>query len=98
MARYNQRPPQVDAIQLRDDTWAEIQATVLDPADDIETITAADATDTCGDPGPDYLAVAVTTVHGERVRFTHGDWIVIHGPRAFVCFTPDRFTALYAPA
>lgn len=98
MDRYNTRPPQVDAIQLRDSTWAEIQATLLEPADDIRTITAAEATDTCGDPGPDYLAVTITTIHGEQVSVVHGDWIVLRGRRGWQRLTPEAFAAAYEPA
>lgn len=95
--RFTLRPPQVDAIQLRVATWAEIRSVITVSDADIRTITAAEATDTCGDLGPDYIAFSALTVHRERVAFAHGDWIVFHSPNAFRRFTPADFAATYAP-
>ncbi|MFF7249627.1 hypothetical protein ACFZBU_37660 [Embleya sp. NPDC008237] len=68
------------------------------PDDDVCTITADEATDTCGDPGPEYIAFSAVTVHGERLEFAHGDWIVVMGPRVFQRFTPSEFAAAYEQA
>jgi len=97
MDRYIPRPPQVEAIQLTEANWPAIQA-LLDPVDDIRTITAAETADTCGDPGPEYRAVTVTTLYGEQLHIVHGEWIVIHAPRTFVRYTPEGFAAAYEPA
>lgn len=61
-------------------------------------ITAEEASDTCGEPGPQYIAFDVPTMHGERATVRHGDWLIPDGkPGTFYPCKPDVFAAKYSP-
>lgn len=91
----------IEAIQLKWETWGEICKFVGDAISETDpgwVITAEDATDTCGEPGPDYIAFTVTTTSGEKVIVRHGDWIIPdYKPGTFYPCKPDLFEATYEP-
>lgn len=99
MGRYRKKPVEIDAVQLRWATWNEVcdfLGGVVSEDNPAREIPAAEASDTCGEPGPTYLAVDVTTTHGETAVIRHGDWIIPDSkPGTFYPCKPDVFEATY---
>jgi len=101
MTRYRKRPVEIEAVQLRWTTWNEVcdflgAALVAENPDGAQEITAEEASDTCGEPGPTYIALQVRTVHGDLAPVRHGDWIIPEPqPGRFYPCKPDIFAATY---
>ena len=101
MAKYRKKPVVIEAVQLRWDTWNEVCEFVGDtisPDSPAWNIGPDEASDTCGESGPDYIAFYVTTTHGEQAVVRHGDWIIPDSrPGTFYPCKPDIFDATYEP-
>lgn len=103
MARYRKKPVVVEAVQLRWSTWGEVcgflgSALIEANPDGARLIQREEASDTCGEPGPEYLALDVRTTHGEVAVVRHGDWIIPDSkPGTFYPCKPDIFDATYEP-
>lgn len=99
MTKYRKKPVEIEAVQLRWSTWSEVSEFVgntIGPNNPGRYISADDASDTCGEPGPEYIAVDVTTMHGDTATVRHGDWIIPDGiPGTFYPCKPDVFAATY---
>lgn len=104
MPRFRKKPIEIEAVQLRWINWNEVcdllgDALGAENPDGASTITEAEASDTCGEQGPDYIALNVRTVHGEIATVRHGDWIIPEAqPGRFYPCKPDVFAATYDPA
>jgi len=99
--RFRKKPVVIEAVQLRWATWGEVCEFVgpaISPTSPAWYIPAEEASDTCGEPGPQYIAFDVTTTHGERAVVRHGDWIIPDSkPGTFYPCKPDIFAATYEP-
>lgn len=101
MARYRKLPVEIDAVQLRWTQWNEVceflgDALLAENPDGAFEIPEAEASDTCGEEGPNYIALHVRTVHGETAIVRHGDWIIPEAePGRFYPCKPDVFAATY---
>ena len=102
--KYRKKPRVIEAVQLRWSTWGEVveflerhgKSIPLDPPADY--IAADEASDTCGEPGPEYISLVLTTTHGEPAVFRHGDWIIPDStPGTFYPCKPDVFAETYEP-
>lgn len=57
-----------------------------------------EVSDTCGEPGPEFIAIDVPTMHGERATVRHGDWLVPDGkPGTFYPVKPEIFAKRWEP-
>lgn len=103
MPAYRKLPLPVDAVQLRWATWGDVHsflgdAFLAENPQGATAIPASEASDTCGDPGPDYISLNVRTVHGEIVVVRHGDWIIREDrPGRFYPVKPAVFARTYGP-
>ena len=103
MARYRKKPVEIDAVQLRWSTWSEVCDFLGDALreanpDGARTISPEEASDTCGEPGPEYISIDVRTVHGDLATVRHGDWVIPDGkPGTFYPCKPGIFAATYEP-
>jgi hypothetical protein len=102
LPRYRKRPTETLAVQLRWSTWGEVcqflGAEALHDAnpEGAWDINADEASDTCGETGPTYLALNVRTVHGELAVVRHGDWILPEAASGrFYPVKPDVFDRTY---
>lgn len=99
--RYRKKPVEVEAVQLRWSTQHEVHelvGEVMNSTNPAYEIPPDEASDTCGEDGPTYLAFKVTTMHGETAIVRHGDWIIRDGiPGTFYPCKPDIFEATYEP-
>jgi hypothetical protein len=101
MARYRKKPVEIEAVQLRWTQWNEVceflgEALTAENSDGAWEITAEEASDTCGEEGPNYIALNVRTTHGELAVVRHGDWIIPEKtPGRFYPCKPDIFAATY---
>lgn len=101
MAQHRKKPVVVDAVQLRWANWNEVcdlpGILLLDVnPNGAREISAKEASDTCGEDGPTYIAINVRTVHGELATVRHGDWIIPDGkPGTYYPCKPDIFEATY---
>jgi hypothetical protein len=99
--KYRKKPVEIEAVQLRWSTWNEVCQFLGDALGEVNptgarSITAEEAADTCGEHGPEYIALDVRTVHGEIATVRHGDWIIPDGkPGTFYPCKPDIFEATY---
>lgn len=99
--RFRKKPVEIEAVQLTWATWndvCEFVGGVISESNPGRRIDASEASDTCGEKGPDYIAFDVTTTHGETAVVRHGDWIVPDSkPGTFYPCKPDIFEATYEP-
>lgn len=99
MGRYRKKPVEIEAVQLRWSTWCEVcefVGPIINDSNPARYITAAEASDTCGEPGPEYIAITVRTTHGEEAIVRHGDWIIPDSrPGTFYPCKPEVFAATY---
>ena len=97
MAKYRKKPVVIDAVQLTWGTWGEacdFLGDVISPENPARYCT--EPSDTCGEVGPEYIELTVTTVHGESAIVRHGDWIIPEPmPGRFYPCKPDIFAATY---
>lgn len=102
--RYRKKPIEIEAVQLRWTTWnavCDFLGDVLQAENPTgaREISAEEASDTCDEPGPTYIALDVRTTHGEIATIRHGDWIIPDSkPGTFYPCKPDVFSATYEPA
>jgi hypothetical protein len=100
--RCRKKPVIVEAVQLCWGNWADVvcflgTALVAENPDGARMV-RGDISDTCGEPGPEYIALEVRTIHGEVATVRHGDWIIPDGePGRFYPCKPDIFEATYEP-
>lgn len=99
MPKFRKKPVVIEAVQLRWSTWnevCELLGDVIGEHNPGREIPAEEASDTCGEPGPTYIALDVTTLHGETATVRHGDWIAAEPmPGRFYPIKPDIFEATY---
>lgn len=99
MPRYLRKPTEIEAIQLNWKNWEQIKAFVgksLEYAHNVWYILEDEAPDTCGEECSKYLAIAVNTMHGDRVTVRHGDWVARDGIYGtFYPINPDVFQVTY---
>lgn len=104
MPKYRKKPVEITAVQLRWTQWNDVceflgDALLAENPDGAREITDDEASDTCGEDGPTYIALDVRTVHGEIATVRHGDWIIPEKtPGRFYPCKPDVFAASYDPA
>lgn len=100
--RYRKKPVEIEAVQLRWSNWEEVAVFIglgrgNDKVSPARSIEAEDASDTCGEESP-YIALNVTTTHGDTAVVRHGDWIIPDStPGTFYPVKPDVFEATYEP-
>lgn len=100
--KFKKRPLEIEAVQVRWANWNDVCDFLKEHgAENVRgyEIGAEDASDTCGEIGPDYVALDVMTTHGEVAVVRHGDWIIPdskHG--TFYPCKPDVFAATYSTA
>jgi hypothetical protein len=102
MPRFRKKPVEVDAVQVRWSTWGDVCEFIGDRAfQDANphggrTISADEASDTCGEPGPIYISFEIRTTHGELATVRHGDWLIPDSKAGtFYPCKPDVFTRTY---
>ncbi|GAA4176479.1 hypothetical protein [Gryllotalpicola koreensis] len=98
--KFRKKPVEIEAVQLRWSTWKEVcefvGPNVINQMNPGYYIEAVEASDTCDETGPDYLAINVTTTHGETAVVRHGDWIIPDSkPDTFYPCKPDIFEQTY---
>jgi hypothetical protein len=103
MPKFRRKPVVIEAVQLRWTQWSEVcellgAALTAENPSGARTIEASEASDTCGEVGPQYIALDVRTAHGEIAIVRHGDWIIPEKqPGRFYPCKPDIFDATYEP-
>lgn len=102
MQRYRKRPEIVECLQLRHSTWDAMIDFVghraASPANFLYHILPEEASDICGEEGPEYLCFIVTNANGEAETVRHGDWVIPDSiPGTFHRMTPNEFAAKYEP-
>jgi lipopolysaccharide export system protein LptA len=99
MPKFRKKPVEVEAVQLKWSTWGEVCEFLGDVVSEQNSgynIGADEVSDTCGEAGPEYIALKVTTTHGEEAIVRHGDWIIPDSkPGTFYPCKPDVFDATY---
>lgn len=102
--KFRKMPVIVEAVQLRWTNWDEVlallgEAFLVENASGAEAIGVEEVSDTCGEPGPNYIKLNVRTAHGEIAVVRHGDWIIPEKtPGRFYPCKPDVFAETYEPA
>lgn len=101
-ATYRKKPVEIEAIQLNWRNWnavCDFLGGAISPENPAREIGPDEVSDTCGERGPTYIAITVTTLHGEPAIVRHGDWIIPEPmPGRFYPCKPDVFAATYEPA
>ena len=104
MPRFRKKPVEIEAVQLRWTQWNEVcellgSALLAENPHGAREIPEAEASDTCGEQGPNFIALNVRTAHGEIAVVRHGDWIIPEkDPGRFYPCKPDIFAATYEAA
>lgn len=97
------KPLRTRAVQVRWTQWNEIcellgDALITENPGGAVTISADEASDTCGEEGPIYISFNVRTIHGETAVVRHGDWVIPESaPGRFYPVKPDIFAQTYDP-
>jgi hypothetical protein len=97
MPQFRKKPRIVEAIQLRWSTWqdlCEFLGDIISPENPGRNITAEEVSDTCGEVGPTYIALAIPTREGTMTAL-HGDWIIKGVEGEFYPCKPRIFDATY---
>lgn len=101
--KFRKKPVVIEAVQLRWTQWSEVcellgDAFLIENPGGANTITVGEASDTCGEAGPLYIALNVRTAHDDIAIVRHGDWIIPEkqAGRFYPC-KPDVFAATYEP-
>lgn len=101
MTEYRKKPVIIEAVQLCWRTWNEVCDFTGDTVSEDNPgyyIGPEEVSDTCGEPGPEYIALDVTTTHGDTATVRHGDWIIPDSkPGTFYPVKPDVFAQTYDP-
>jgi hypothetical protein len=101
VGRYRKKQTEIEAVQLRWTQWNEVcellgDALTAENPDGAWEIPAEEAADTCGEPGPNYIALNVRTIGGHKVTVRHGDWLIPEKrPGRFCVVEPRLFAATY---
>ena len=103
MARYRMKSAEFEAVQLRWTQWNEVcellgDALTAENPDGAWEIPAAEASDTCGEDGPNYIALNVRTTYGHVFTARHGDWLIPEKRAGrFIAVRPGLFASTYEP-
>lgn len=96
---FKKKPVQIQAVQLSWKTWHDVCDFLGDAIGEHNpgyNISLEEVSDTCGEEGPEYIALRVTTIHGEIATVRHGDWIIPDSkPGTFYPCKPNVFAATY---
>lgn len=98
---YRSKPVIITAVQLRWSKWNEVcellgMALLAENPNGAREIGVDQVSDTCGEPGPQYISLLVRTMHGDLTPVRHGDWIILDGkPGTFYPCKPEIFSAKY---
>jgi len=99
MPKFRKKPVEVESVQVRWSTWSEVCDFVcgaINESNPARRISADEASDTCGEIGPDFIAFDLPTTHSELATFRHGDWVLRDSkPGTFYPCKPDVFAATY---
>lgn len=71
-------PVTIDAVQLTWKTWSDVcdfLGDIVSPSNPGRLIDASEVADTCGEPGPHFIALDIPTLEGRKTA-VHGDWII----------------------
>lgn len=97
---FKKKPVKITAVQLSWRTWSQVcefLGDVISEDNPGYNIPLEEVSDTCGEQGPEYIAVKVITTHGEEAIVRHGDWIIPDSkPGTFYPCKPDVFAATYS--
>lgn len=99
MSRFRKKPVVIEAVQLRWSTWNEVcefLGNIISEANPGRRIEPDEASDTCGESGPSYIALTIPTREGDHTAL-HGDWIIRGVQGEFYPCKPDIFAATYEP-
>ena len=97
MPKFRKRPVVIEAVQLSWANWHDICSFLGkvisrdNPGRDVKTFS-----DTCGEPGPDYIELTIPTLEGEHIAM-HGDWIIKGIEGEFYPCKPEIFKKTYEP-
>ncbi len=78
MKKYRKKPVVIESVQLTWCNWNEVcdfLGGVISEKNPARNVTKG-MSDTCGEDGPSYIELDVTTIHGETAIVRHGDWII----------------------
>jgi hypothetical protein len=101
MPQFRKKPVVIEAVQLNWANWPEvcdILGPALSPENPAWNIPPGEESDSCGEKGdgPGFIALNVTTTHGETAIVRHGDWIIPDSkPGTFYPCKPDVFEKTY---
>lgn len=100
--KYRAKPVEIEAVQLCWKNWSDVCALVADAISEenpARYMTDPQAvSDACDEQGP-FIELTLTTMHGERAVFRHGDFIIPDGkPGTFYPCKPDVFRNKYEAA
>ena len=104
MGLYRRKTVPFEAVQLRWTQWNEVcdllgDALAAENPDGAREITAEEVADTCGEDGPNYIALKVRTIGGHKITARHGDWLIPEKrPGRFCVVDPGLFTGTFEPA
>lgn len=97
MAKFRKKPVVIEAVQLRWTTWNEMcnfLGPILGTHNPALDIPFSEVSDSCGEVGPNFIAVNIPTIEG-KMRAVHGDWIIKGIKGEFYPCKPDIFAASY---
>lgn len=98
VCRFRKKPVEIEAVQLCWRNWSAVcgfLGDVVSPENPARPVIEG-MSDTCGEAGPEYIELTVTTIHGEPAIVRHGDWIIPEPmPGRFYPCKPDIFAATY---
>lgn len=103
VAKFKKKPIEINAVQLCWKTWDDVCEFLIGDSSINEfnpgfNIPLEEVSDTCGEEGPEYIAIKVITTHGEEAVVRHGDWIIPDSkPGTYYPCKPDVFAATYDP-
>lgn len=97
MPRFRKKPVVIEALQLRWSTWNEMcdfLGNIISRENPARNISAAEASDTCGEQGPNFIALTIPTLEGDHTAL-HGDYIIKGVKGKFYPCKPDIFKETY---
>lgn len=95
MVQYREKSVVIEAVRLQWATWndvCEFLGDIISPANPARP--TKEFSDTCGEPGPDYIELTIPTLEGNHLA-RHGDWIIKGVSGEFYPCKPDIFEATY---
>ncbi|WP_435279328.1 hypothetical protein [Streptomyces sp. 1222.5] len=104
MPKFRKRVVEFEAVQLRWTQWDQVcellgEALITENPGGAWEVPANEASDTCGEEGPNYIALNIRTTYGHVVTAKHGDWLIPEkAPGRFIAVEPRLFAATYEPA